>query len=170
MHRAAALLLLPLSLALLGTTPAHARIGDTPMQIAARYGAGKVVGEQLLYTVTLKEVIYQAQIFFDPKGYVSMEIFSRKNPNPDGSPDAPASDLADLTQADFDILLAEEEDAVPWRKADSTPDKQTWVAGNNRAIARYQPSSHLFLFLSPKAQPFVPTTSIENADGSKMKK
>ena len=172
MHRAAALLLLPLSLALLGTVPAHARIGDTPMQIAARYGAGKVVGEQLLYTVTLKEVIYQEQIFFDPKGLVSMEIFSRKNPNPDGSPDAPSGtgDLVDLTQADFDILLAEEEDAVPWRKADSTSDKQTWVSGNNRAFGRYQASSHLFLFLSPKAQPFVPTTSIENADGSKVRK
>jgi len=126
------------------------------MQMSARYGVGKVAGEQMLYTVTLSGVTYQGQIFFDPKGYVSMEIYSRKNPD-GGTDDAP---LAEMTQADFDLLLAEEESAVPWRPIDATPEKRTWIAGTNRAFARYEAKNRLFLFFSPGAQPFVPTSKI----------
>jgi len=174
MHRAAAPLLLSLLLACGFADPAHARIGDTPMQIAARYGAAKVVGEQLLYTITLKEVSYQTQIFFDAKGLVSMEIFSRKSPNPtaDDAGDAQGQSpnlngLAELTQADFDLLLTEEENAVPWRKIDATEARQTWISGNNRAFARYQSTNRLFLLFSPSAQPFVPTTKVLKEDGKK---
>ncbi|SDT96086.1 hypothetical protein SAMN05444156_1083 [Verrucomicrobium sp. GAS474] len=179
MHRAALLPVVPfaaLTVTLFaalfgGVVRAEARIGDTPMQIAARYGTGKVAGEQLLYTVTLKGVSYQDQIFFDAKGLVSMEIFSRKNPAADATSTPPAdggddaattsgpivrSELAELTQADFDLLLAEEEGSVPWRSLTSTSEQQTWLSGNNRALARYQASNRLFLFLSPNARPFIP--------------
>ncbi|HEY8966550.1 MAG TPA: hypothetical protein VIM58_08910 [Candidatus Methylacidiphilales bacterium] len=138
--------------------PLHARIGDTPMAVGKRYGAAKVAGEQLLCTAKIKDVTYQAQIFFDAKGYVSMEIFSRKNTNPDEG----GNDLAELTQDDFDLLLAEEENAVPWRAVSTAPEKRTWLSGNNRAFARYEAANRLFLIFSPNSQPFVPSASVRS--------
>jgi len=101
---------------------AHANIGEDLAQLRKRYGSAKDMAGQMLF----QHDGYSICVYFD--GTVSaMEVFVR-----DGS----LPDKTDISQADIDIILADQGEGHPWNQVQSHTGKATWVRSDGKLIAR----------------------------------
>ncbi len=129
----AALLLACLGL-LIGATAAQARIGDTKAKLADRYGAGKEIGEQVLYTADR----YSVTVFFNAEGKAAMEIFGLR-PSVDGKHPT-------FTDDDFQEFLHQEGQGKDWETL-SLKGAPTWRRSDNKVFARFIPNQQAFVVI-----------------------
>ncbi|MDE1170293.1 MAG: hypothetical protein PW734_03645 [Verrucomicrobium sp.] len=130
---------LPLLLGCLGAlclaASAQARVGDTRAQLADRWGAGKEIGEQVLYTADR----YSVTVTFNAEGEAAMEIFGLR---PDATGARPA-----ITPDDCEEFLHQEGRGQPWRKLDLPGAGATWEREDGKVFARFIPGQQAFVVL-----------------------
>lgn len=113
----------------------HARIGETTEALHTRYGAGKDVGDQLLFS----EGNYDLSVYFDKKGKSVMEIYSKMKRDTSLAPE--------FSQEEIDALLKEHGDGQIWREAKtSKPGKLVWVRYDRGVFASYYPDKNVLVF------------------------
>jgi hypothetical protein len=119
--------LLLLCALLLSPSPGRANIGEDSHQLAARYGAGKIIAGQMVFV----HDGYSISVYFDGE-HSAMEIFTH-NTSEQGK--------TDLTQKDIDNILAAESDGNAWNPIQVHSGKPTWMRSDEKLIARFSPNA-----------------------------
>ena len=122
---------------------AQAHIGETRAEFEKRYGAGKEVGDQVLFTIDG----FTATVFFDAKSRATMAIYAPRKGNDGVAPD--------LTPADVETLLHEEGQGKEWRKFQGTA-QPTWLRVDNQLFARLRQDENVVVFVNPNYTPTTP--------------
>jgi hypothetical protein len=122
---------------------AGAHVGDLRADFEKRYGAGKEVGDQVLFTVDG----FTATVFFDAKSRATMTIYAPRRGN-DGA-------VPPLTPADIETLLHEEGQGKEWRKFQGTA-QPTWLRLDNQLFARLREDENILIFVNPAYTPTAP--------------
>ncbi len=123
---------------LLAFLPALAwgRIGETRAQMAARYGSGKDIGAQTLYTdeKTARTVFYQGN--GGPDDRVAMEIVGNR-PAADGTP-------VPFTPDEIDALLKDEGAGMSWGGGPDKAGATVWFRADQKVFAKAEKDTVVF--------------------------
>jgi len=103
----------------------RAVIGETQEMLYKRYGAGKEVGGQMLYTVQDK---YSLSVYFNNGKNASMDVYTLM-PKVDGTHDK-------LSDEDIQALLVLEGANLKWKKLITKAGEPTWEREDGQVIAR----------------------------------
>ncbi len=122
---------------------ARANIGDTMVELRARYGSAKDMGSQMLFEVRFRggqivpasgsvdtDTHFSVDVYFD--GVRSaMEVFTRNTTNPE---------LAEMTPSDIQTILAATAEGYQWNEFQLANGKSAWIRSDNKLIARFSPN------------------------------
>jgi hypothetical protein len=121
---------------LFGPVAVLGEIGDSREKLHARYGAGKEVGDQLLFT----HDNYFLSVYF-VGNFASMEVYTL-------APD-PKGDSRDWTEAHRNELLKRQGSGLEWQLGKSQTHTETyWIRQDQQVAARFVLDKKIMVFLS----------------------
>jgi hypothetical protein len=112
----------------------YGRIGETRAEYHTQYGAGKEIGEQMLYSVGE----FDLTVFFKESQSI-MEIFAKRNTG---------TGVPEMTPAEKANLLDLNGKGQSWNQLTSKKNDETWRRTDGRVVARYNSSKKVMTFLA----------------------
>ncbi len=133
---------------LLAPTFAHACIGDTKKELSARYGVGKDVGFQRIYTRNGISI----NVFFDKEQLSAMEVFSKRvdtgGAKVTGTEEELFQKQPELTQEEITQILKDNSGKYGWGDMQTADGVLFWFRSDRKVVARYIKKEKAMILMS----------------------